>query len=142
MRGTSSRNLSVFRGIAKSTNTGYTKPKGVRARRLESSFVEGGRLVCTTRNSTTWTLTRSPLACPLCDIIEESENDPSDDSVLIGESTYLQDSAIPGAHQCGNKCGDGQLSPSKEEGIYILPRPLIKTKPQCGKEVDENEGLG
>ena len=56
-----------------------------------------------------------------CDIIEEPENDPGDNAVFIGESAYLQDSAIPGAHQCGNKCGDGQLSPSKEEGIYILP---------------------
>ena len=64
-------------------------------------------------------------------IIEKTENNPGDDAVFIGEPSHLQDSAIPGTHQRGNKCGDGQLPPGKEEGIYILPGPLIKTKPQC-----------
>ena len=48
-----------------------------------------------------------------CNIIEEPEYEPGDNAVLIGESPYFKDAAIPGAHQCGNKCGDGELSPGK-----------------------------
>ncbi len=74
-------------------------------------------------------------------IIEKPKNNPGDDAVFIGEATNLQNSAIPGTHQCGNKCGDSELSPSKEEGIYIPAGPLIKTKPQCSKEIENYKGL-
>ena len=76
-----------------------------------------------------------------CNIIEKPKNNPGDDDVFIGEATNLQNSAIPGTHQCGNKGRDSEASPSKEEGIYIPAGPLIKTKPQSGQEIEENEGL-
>jgi len=74
-------------------------------------------------------------------IIEKPENNPGDDAVFIGEPSQFQNTAIPGTHQCGNKCGDGELSSGKEERINILAGPLIKTKPQSSQEVEENDGF-
>ena len=77
-----------------------------------------------------------------CNIIEKPEDYPCDDAVFIAETANLQNSPIPGTHQSGDKSGYCQAPTGKEKGAYILPGPLVKTKPQSCQEIEQYQGLG